>query len=87
MLVEERGAAAIRPLLGLLALAKEHGAHELNQACAEAVSYRAMRLRDVRRLLEQPDPQDHFAFMDEHPLIREMNVYGAFIKQHTTETP
>ena len=85
--VDERGVAAVRILQGLLALAKEHSAPAINSACAEALSYHALRLRDVRERIERPDRQEHFQFMDTHPLIRPMDVYGQFLETHTQETP
>lgn len=85
--IEERGVAAVRILQGLLALSKTHRAERLNAACAEALSYRALRLRDLRTFLAQPDRQTHFAFLDAHPLIRPMDVYGSFVETHTQEMP
>lgn len=83
--VEERGVAAVRILQGLLALAKEHPAAAINSACAEALSYHALRLRAVRERIERPDRQEHFQFADTHPLIRQMDVYGQFIETQTQE--
>ena len=85
--VDERGVGAVRILQWLLALAKEHPAAAINSACAEALSYHQLRLRDVRNHIERPDRQEHFQFMDAHALIRPMDVYGQFLETQTQEIP
>jgi len=42
-------------------------------------------LRDVRRLLEQPQAteQKQFCFAQSHPLIRNLAEYGLFIQNQT----
>jgi hypothetical protein len=43
-----------------------------------------MRLKDIRRLIEQPsDPQQELGFLQEHPLIRDLGEYQA----HFTPQP
>jgi len=84
--VEERGVAAVRILQGLLALAKEHSAKAINTACAEALSHRSLRLRALREHLAKTSCQEQFEFIDQHPLIREMDLYGQFVETQTQET-
>jgi hypothetical protein len=40
----------------------------------------AYRLSDLRRLLAQPTTQLALSFMDNHPLIRDMREYTAFLE-------
>lgn len=81
-LVEQRGPTAIRSLMGLVGLSHKYSFKTLNQACACALSRGAWRLRDIRALVEQPQPgvQTHFQFAQTHPLIRNLAEYGLFIK-------
>jgi transposase len=51
-LTAQRGPEAMRTMQGLLALAREHPADELERACGRAVHLGLWRLRDVRRLLQ-----------------------------------
>jgi len=90
----ERGVEAVRVLMGLVSLAKRVGRPALDHACALAVTAGALRLRDLRRLLEQgPQPQQ-VTFMEHHPLIRDLgeygNVVGSIVRQAngpTSELP
>jgi transposase len=77
----QRGPTGIRTLQGLRQLSSKHSAHKLDEACAQALSHGAYRLRDLRRLLEQPSRQQTLPFMDNHPLIRDMREYTAFLEQ------
>lgn len=83
----QRGPLGIRIVQGLLSLSREHPAAALNNACAQASSYGLVRLADVRRLLASPDTQQSLALLTEHPLIREMTVYGAFVADHIQPQP
>lgn len=74
-----RGVEAVRVLMGLVALAKRVGRPALDHACALAVNAGALRLRDLRRLVEQgPQPQQ-VTFLDQHPLIRDLGEYGTVV--------
>ena len=87
-LVQQRGPLAIRTLMGLVSLAHKYSFKALNQACACALSRGAWRLRDIRALMQHPQPamQTHFEFARNHPLIRDLAEYGLFIKtNHTTQ--
>ena len=74
-LMAQRGPEAMRTLQGLLALAREHPASELEQACGRAVHLGLWRLRDVRRLLEQGEQVVQVDFLQVHPLIRDLSHY------------
>jgi transposase len=85
--VQARGVEGVRVLQGLLALAGKHRSDCLEKACDIAFSYGSYRLKTIRTLLERDAPkQEAFAFMDEHPIIRDLAEYariahGAFQKE------
>jgi transposase len=81
-LARRRGVESIRSLMGLARLLDKSSHRLLNLACAEASRRGAWRLRDVRALLGAPEAQGQFAFAQSHPLIRDLNEYGIFIKTH-----
>jgi len=78
-LVQQRGPAAIRSLMGLAALTRQHTFQAVNQACARALSHNLWRLKDVRAFLHNPAVQTHLPFVENHPLIRNLREYGLFI--------
>ncbi|MBM4025399.1 MAG: IS21 family transposase [Planctomycetes bacterium] len=77
--VDQRGPIAVRVILGLLSLARQHPGAGIQRACKQALHQGALRLRDVRRLLETPEGQTSFEFLDEHPLIRNLSEYETLI--------
>lgn len=82
--LERKGPIGLRTLMGLIGLSEHHAFKALNAACASALGHGAWRLRDVRALLDQrPGPKpSHFAFAQQHPLIRDLAEYGVFIQTH-----
>jgi hypothetical protein len=53
----------------------------INKACEIASSYGAYRLRDVRRLIDRhAAKQERMEFMTEHPIIRNLDVYGELVR-------
>ncbi len=64
---------------GLLALAEKHPAPQLNQACQLALTHGAWHLRDLRELLVRPVAQEQFAFIETHPLIRDLKAYDNLV--------
>jgi transposase len=77
-----RGIQGTRVLQGLLALTRKHGSETLEKACEIALSHGCYRLQSLRQLLQrQPDKQETFAFLDEHPLIRPLDDYAAVVAQ------
>jgi transposase len=78
--MEERGIQGIRVINGLLSLTTRHSAAQMEKACELALSHGQYRLRALRELLAQPSRQENFDFMENHPLIRDMNEYGNLIK-------
>lgn len=79
-LVQQRGIEAMRSLMGLVSLNNKHSFRSLNAACAKAVAKEAWRLRDVRALIDACEVQIQMDFAAHHPLIRDLNEYGVFIK-------
>jgi hypothetical protein len=75
---ESRGVAGIRPLLGLLALAKKFPVPILEEACAAASRHGAYRLRVVRQLAQRrlDQTQEQAPLLEDHPLIRPLAEYG-----------
>lgn len=84
-LVQKRGVEAMRSLMGFVRLPDQYPLSVLNRACARAVSANALRLRDIRALLESTQTQTHFQFAQQHPLIRDLSEYGVFIKTQIHE--
>ena len=78
-LYRQRGAESLRVLQGLLALAEKHPAPQLNQACQLALTHEAWHLRDLRELLVRPVAQEQFAFIQTHPLIRDLRAYDNLV--------
>ncbi len=87
-----RGAHSLRVLQGLLALAEKHPSAQLNQACQLALTHGSWQLRDLKALLAQPSVQEQFAFIQSHPLIRDLHAYqdlvpACFTTEENPENP
>ena len=78
-LYQQRGPESLRVLQGLLALAEKHPAPQLDQACQLALTHDAWHLCDVRQLLVRPVAQEQFAFIEAHPLIRDLEAYDNLV--------
>ena len=60
----------------------------IDKACEIAISYGAYRLKNVRRLLDQKAAkQEQMEFMQEHPIIRSMDVYGELVRKAFRQPP
>lgn len=76
-----RGIQGMRVLVGLMSLVKQHPAEIIDRACQTALTHGAFRLRTIRTLIKNGgSKQEEFAFIDEHPIIRDMSDYGAIVK-------
>ncbi len=76
-----RGVEAIRPLYGLLALTGSYPARQIDSACERALTESRFHLKDVKALLDTPPAeQETMAFMESHPLIRDMDEYAQFLQ-------
>jgi hypothetical protein len=81
----EEGQTAVRRILGLLSLAKKHGAATVDDACAAALEVGACKYyRFIRRYLER-HPQLPLSLRQVDPLIRQLTEYRDFIQNKTTE--
>jgi transposase len=85
--IQERGVEGVRVLQGLLALAGRHPVADLERACDIALSHGAYYLRTLRVLLRRHDAarQEQLPFLQEHPLIRDLSVYGQFVHDAFTK--
>lgn len=77
-MLEQRGIEGVRVLMGLLSMTRRHRADDLEKACRLALSHSAYRLQALRDLMRQPTRQEEF--IQVHPLIRPMDVYGQYFK-------
>jgi transposase len=77
-MLEERGIEGVRVLQGLLSMAGRHRKESLESACALALSHGGWRLQSLRQLMKEPTRQTEF--IEVHPLIRPMEVYGRYFK-------
>lgn len=81
-MIKQRGPIGFRAIYGLLALSRAHPIKVIESACERACANGAYRLRDLRRLMEQPVQQESFEWLEAHPIIRDMADYGTFVTQH-----
>lgn len=72
---QARGPQGLRVMLGLLQLAEKHPVATLEKAAATATHHGAWRLRDLKRLLDQPANVVQLDFLETHPLIRSLDAY------------
>jgi transposase len=81
--IEQRdGALGVRRILGVLALARRHGAEAVNEACAAACDLGQPTYRFVRRYVER-SPRPLLVLRQIDPLIRELTQYRDLIAAHT----
>jgi transposase len=86
--IRTRGIEGIRAVLGLINLATRRSSRQIDQACEIAHSYGAYRLKNVRHLIErQAAKQEQLEFMQEHPIIRSIDVYGELVKASLRKPP
>jgi hypothetical protein len=86
--IRSRGVEGIRAVIGLLSLADRQPGALIDKACEIAISYGAYRLKNVRRLLDQKAAkQEQLEFMQEHPIIRSMDVYGELVRKSFRKPP
>ena len=72
---QTRGPQGLRVMMGLLQLAEKHPVADLERAAQLATHHGAWRLRDLKRLLEQPANVVQLDFLETHPLIRALDAY------------
>ena len=79
-MLKNRGIEGVRVLVGLLALSRKHLSSAIEHACEQACGHGNYRLRELRALLQQPTEQKQLEFIEEHPVIRGMQDYGAVVE-------
>ena len=70
-----RGAQSLRVMQGFLHLAGKHPSDEIERAAKTATHHGTWRLRDLKRLLDQPANVLQLDFLETHPLIRQLDAY------------
>jgi transposase len=86
-MLQNRGIEGVRVLMGLLSLTAKHSRRSIEEACRIAHGHAAYRLRSLRQLIEQQAPavQQNLEFVQEHPIIRDLDDYGQFVRQAITQ--
>ena len=79
---EHEGAAGVRRMLGLLALAKKYGPAAADEAAKAALDFHVPTYRFVRRYLERR-PAAPLTLRQIDPLIRQLTLYRDLIDQQT----
>jgi hypothetical protein len=79
------GEAAVRRILGLLALAKKHGVSPVEDACGAALELGIPEYRFVRRWIERHPPAP-LSLRQVDPLIRQLSQYRELVSQITSSS-
>jgi hypothetical protein len=83
-----RGVEGIRVLQGLLHLAERHPGEAIDRACQVASSRGLYHLRAVREAISgEVTEQEQFAFIDQHPIIRDLTEYGLLVRAAFGQEP
>jgi transposase len=86
--ISARGIEGIRAVIGLLRLVDRQPCQLIDKACEIAISYGAYRLKNVRHLIKRnAAKQEQLEFMQEHPMIRNMDVYGDLVRNSLRKPP
>jgi len=83
---QHEGAAGVRRILGLLALAKKHGPAIVEDAAKAALEVGVPTYHFVRRYLERRPPLP-LTLRQIDPLIRQLSLYRDLIDRRTGDTP
>jgi hypothetical protein len=81
-MLQARGIAGLRVLVGLRSLAGNHPSEAIEKACGVALTHRAFRLRTVRTLLARggDGAEAQQTLLETHPIIRDLADYGTFVR-------
>jgi hypothetical protein len=86
--IRSRGIEGIRAVIGLLSLVDRQPCSLIDKACEIASSYGAYRLKNVRQLIQRnAAKQEQMEFMQEHPMIRSIEVYGDLVRKSLRKPP
>jgi hypothetical protein len=88
----QRGAEAMRSVMGLCHLKDRHSAADINAACATAMAAASglPAYRQIKDLLKagRPGPeQGRMDFREEDPVIRPLEVYAGHVREHGGTDP
>ena len=89
-MLEARGIAGLRVLMGLVSLKNRFALASVNQACSAALEHGEYHLRIVRRLAarrqagETLPRQGRLGFIQEHEIIRCVKIYQQFVQDALT---
>jgi hypothetical protein len=88
-MLEDRGVAGIRVLVGLRNLAGRHDSERIELACQIALTHGAFHLRTIRELIKRGggDRQAEFEFLQEHDIIRSLSDYGELVRASVSPEP
>jgi transposase len=79
--LNSKGVAGIRVMMGLRQLADKHSSAEVDSACETALSFGEYRLHTIRELIHRRAPaQPQFEFTEDHPVIRPLITYSEFVQ-------
>jgi transposase len=79
-MLKSRGLPGSRILNGLLSLRKKHNSLAINTGCAQALAAQEFSYQGLKQYVQNAsEKQQHFSFINEHPLIRETKEYDALI--------
>jgi transposase len=86
--IHARGIEGIRAVIGLLSLVDRQPAPLIDKACEIAISYGAYRLKNIRQLIQhKAAKQEQMEFLQAHPIIRSMDVYGELVRKSLRKPP
>jgi len=84
-MLDNRGVAGLRVLVGLQSLARQYAPKAIDRACEVALSHGEYRLRPIRQLLKRSAgdgaEQTTFAFLAKHEIIRDLASYGEVVRR------
>jgi transposase len=83
-MLKNRGIEGIRVLQGFLCMSHKHKAEELENCCRQAAELGAYRLRELRGIMKSSVCQPEIPFLDEHPVIRNLDFYGKIVSEKET---
>ena len=83
----ERGIESIRALMGLWHLGRRVGCSAMERVCQQALDRGgALRLRHLRQLLKDKPETQQLTFLNQHPLIRDLDEYGTVVAGFANQT-
>ena len=78
-MLKSRGLEGVRVLQGLIAMPRNYSKEQIDSACKQALTLEVFHLKDVKNLIRQPVSQQSLKFVQEHHLIRDVNLYAKLV--------